>query len=816
MICAALVVPAPFARLRCDSSIASRRALVAILSVVGIGSMTMSARADEAPPPWQRTETRADCADYSSLRSPFFGETHTHTAYSSDAVVGGTVAGPREAYRFAKGEAMALPTAYGVFGRTTQLRRPLDFAVVTDHAEQFGEMPLCLEADSAGYASTVCSDVRDQLASTLPTTPAIVVPNAFINLLSPYMNSATPARFSWCGAGGTDCLARSSIIWDDTQAAAEEHYDRTDACTFTSFVGYEWTGTPNGFNIHRNIVFRNEAVPALPITYLEETTVQGLWGQLDTQCTDAGTGCDALTIPHNSNASGGLIFTPANADGSALTAADAARRAHIEPLVELINHKGESECQPGNGTTDELCAFEKSWRPQLFSLLPLRNPVAFNNRNFIRNVLKEGLAEEERMGINPFRLGFVGGTDTHNATPGAVNEQDWGTAGHAGLRDRQPNFILTQYAPSGIPTNPSGLAVLWAEENSRDSLFEAMRRREAYTTSGPRPIVRFFAGELADVACGSATFVEDGYRGGVPMGGEIGPESGGRSPKFALLALRDVEEGSPLQHIQMIKGWVDDDGAVQEKVFEVTGDPDNGATVDTDTCTPSGDGFDSLCAVWTDPEFDRHQRAFYYARVLENPSCRWSTYVCNAAGIDCANAASVPADFAQCCNSAWPKAIQERAWTSPVWYRPEAIGKVNAKILPARGQLNLKVVLGELPAGITPDSDDIVVRLADDGAIWEATIPAGTLDALSATRWLHLDEAATNAGIKKALFVRNASGQATLTLQAMGLDLGSADLVEHMLTLEVSVGDAWTSRHTRRWASDGKKLFWPPPRRKPA
>src|SRR5439155_1300624 len=338
----------------------------------------------------------------------------------------------------------------------------------------------------------------------------------------------------------------------------------------------------------------------LPTSYMEQPTPQGLWATLQSQCLDGLPGCDVLAIPHNPNASGGLMFAPVNADGSPLTAADAAFRSSMEPLVEMNQHKGDSECRPGVQSTDEICGFEKLNRLQLFSPVSDPNQV-FPPLSYVRNALKEGLVQEQRLGVNPFKLGLIGSTDTHNSTPGATEEQDFGAYGHIGLRDHAtPAFMLARVTPAGIEATPGGLAVVWAEENSRDALFAAIRRREVYGTSGTRPILRFFGGREANLRCRDPDFAATAYAGGVPMGGEIGPVRGGRSPRFGVLAFRDpgtpTAPGTPLQRVQIVKGWVDAGGQSHEKVFDVAGNPDNGAGVNTATCTPSGTGFDSLCA----------------------------------------------------------------------------------------------------------------------------------------------------------------------------------------------------------------------------
>jgi hypothetical protein len=327
---------------------------------------------------------------------------------------------------------------------------------------------------------------------------------------------------------------------------------------------------------------------------------------------------------------------------------------------------------PGLQTEDELCGFEKlamsnfSGRYMRWLAEP---PVA---HQFIRNVLKEGLAQQARLGVNPFRYGLVASTDTHLGTPGLVAEQaDFPGHGGAGTP-------VGEELPTGLPDaldfNPGGLAVLWAEENSREALFAAMRRREAYGTSGPRMLVRFFGGWRypADL-CESPRLLETAYARGVPMGGELPAPASDDAPLFVVSALRDPGTaggpGTPLQRIQIVKGWTRD-GELHEKVWDVAGDPANGASVDPDTCEATGTGFDSLCAVWRDPGFDPAQHAFYYARVVENPTCRWSQKLCVARGVRCDDPATIGEDLASCCADEHVRTIQERAWTSPIWYRP--------------------------------------------------------------------------------------------------------------------------------------------------
>ena len=783
--------------------------------IAGIAACLFLAAAAQAQPgPWARTETRQPCAAFDRFRQPFFGDTHVHTNYSSDAVFVGTREDPRGAYRFATGQAIGLPPydAMGQPTRTAQLRRPLDFTAVTDHAEQFGEIVICLTPGLPGYDSAECIAARTQLATPPPPLPSLLPPAAVIGFLLNYGVLNPPQRFAWCEPDGSNCLEQASLIWQDTQAAAEEFYDRTDACTFTTFVGYEWSGQPFGNNLHRNVIFRNAVAPAMPTSFMEEPTPQGLWAALEAQCLDGLPGCDVLAIPHNPNVSGGLMFLPANPDGSPLTAEDAAVRAAMEPLVEMNQHKGDSECRPGVQSTDEVCGFEKNNRLQLFN--PVSDPnQTFPTLNYVRNALREGLVQEQLLGVNPFRFGLLGSTDTHNSTPGATEERDFGDFGHLGLRDHaSPAYMVQRVTPAGIEGSAGGLAVVWAEENSRDALFAAMRRREVYGTSGSRPILRFFGGRADDLRCGDPDFVATAYRGAVPMGGEIGPVRGRRSPRFAVLAFRDpgtpTLDGTPLQRVQIVKGWVDAGGQSHEAVFDVAGDADNGAGVDTDTCTPTGPGNDSLCAVWTDPEFDPSQRAFYYARVLENPTCRWSTIHCNAQGIDCSVPASVPAAWAECCNPAVPKTIQERAWSSPIWYRPEHVARVHGRLRfgdPGQDVLDIKVRLGAMPAGFAPATDPLTITLRDDDDIYSVTVPPGTLQETSPQRFIFRDKTGAVGGLRSLRLQQTGSG-AVLRLRTVPLPLDAADRSEHFVEIEVQAGDTRIAT-TPLWRLKGGDLF---------
>jgi hypothetical protein len=631
-----------------------------------VGAVLFVAAVASAAPPAERaydvTEEREPCADHDPLRNAYFGDIHVHTSFSQDASARGTRNTPRDAYRFAKGERLGIQP-YDENGdpyATVKLDRPLDFAAVTDHAELLGEVHICRTPGLPGYDSWTCRIYRGS-------------PKIAFFLMNLKVSRANPIRFAFCGTLGVYCLEAALTPWTEIQLAAEAAYDRTSACRFTSFVGYEWTGSRRSNNLHRNVIFRNDRTVRLPISFYEEYRPEGLWRELRKQCLESGDGCDAVVIPHNSNLSNGLMFTPRNPDFTQYSAADAASRADIERLVEIMQHKGDSECSFGADSEDELCGFEKlSFGNFAGKFLPFLGDARAPG-NFVRNALKEGLEQEERIGVNPFKLGIIAGTDTHVGTPGAVTEGRH--VNHVG-RGEPVRATPPAGLQDDIEFNPGGLAGIWAEENSRDALFAALHRREVFGTSGPRIPVRFFASwEPPRGLCDSDRFALRGYADGVPMGADLAsPPPGAGVPTFAVWAVRDPgsprKPGTKLQRIQIVKGWVED-GDAREAVYDVVGQPPGAASVDTATCEQSGTGADSLCAEWVDPDFDPGEHAFYYARVLENPSCRWSAYVCNKLGVDCANEDSGENDlFEICCESDHPRAIQERAWSSPIWYAP--------------------------------------------------------------------------------------------------------------------------------------------------
>ncbi len=567
-----------------------------------------------------------------------------HTKCSFDAFIFNVRATPDDAYAFAKGAPIRHPAGF-----TMRLSgEPLDFVAVTDHAEYLGVLP----------------------SMATPGTPLSEVPYA-ADMFSSDRNkiSAAFARVAQSLAEGDKRAELSdaqveNAAWRDTIEAAERH---NDPGTFTTFIGYEFTSAPEGRNLHRNVIFSGDVVPDAPFTAFDSQNPEALWQWLDQQREN---GIEALAIPHNSNGSNGTMFETVNWADLPLDASYAELRMRNEPLVEITQVKGTSETHPLLSPNDEWAGFEI-----MDFYIGATNRITQFEGGYVRDALNTGLEFEDVEGFNPYKFGFVGSTDTHNAA-GAYDEDNYWSK--IGLPDSTP-MLRGAVPPPGrtwenyeVPLSnsrfaqwgASGLTGVWAEENTREAIYAAFRRKETFATTGPRMRVRFFAGaDYPDDLLRQDSLLDTAYAEGVPMGGDM-VSTGAESPDFVVWAVRDANEGW-LQRAQVVKGWVED-GVARERVYDVacsdglTPDPetrrcpDNGATVNVETCEVSkATGATELKAVWRDPDYEPGQLSYYYVRVLQNPSCRWSTW-------DAIRSDAEP-------NPDLPLTIQERAWSSPIW-----------------------------------------------------------------------------------------------------------------------------------------------------
>ncbi|MBP6278174.1 MAG: DUF3604 domain-containing protein [Rhodocyclaceae bacterium] len=595
-----------------------------------------------------------------TLRNAYFGELHLHTAISSDANIFDARNGPRRAYEFAKGGEMELPGSR----QKQRLPAPLDFAAITDHAEGMGTIHQCFDRNSGSYWVPSCLGMRHQFL--------LMFPLLFANAKQDGKNLARYSD-SMCGERGGKCIDGAKSVWQDNQRAAEEHYEPG---YFTTFNGFEYSPTLfEGGMLHRNVIFRGNKVPTNVFSAMDGFA-EDLLRWLDLQCKGD---CQVLTIPHNPNFSWGLMFGESNSDGTPITKESLALRARYDALIEIFQAKGGSECTVGIGTTDEQCGFENVFpacTAEEAKVSPEKGqhaPKCVANNDMVRNILKKGLVDEKALGFNPFKFGIIAATDNHNGAPGDTQESTWN--GHGGVNDAFPEQRLgikrgivskmLNFKPAVV--NPGGLAGVWAEENTREAIWDALKRKESFGTSGTRVRARFFAGYdfPADLHTRSDA-IKFAYANGVPMGGDLSPAAAGKAPSLLVYGVRDPNS-APLQRIQVVKGWVSG-GEPQERVFDavcsdgIFPDPlthrcaSNGAKVKLSDCSISKDkGATELATTWKDPEFDPALPAFYYVRILENPVCRYSLRDALKLGVE------HPPNV--------PPTIQERAWTSPIWYQ---------------------------------------------------------------------------------------------------------------------------------------------------
>jgi hypothetical protein len=637
--------------------------LLLMLAVIGTSQSESESRAPALPtgrvPAGPRANVSAAAASVVSVqvrggnsqRNAYFGDFHVHTSWSLDAyTLGGNRDDPAVAYRYGRGDQISRPD-----GSVIRLRVPLDFMAVTDHDVWLGEVHLCEDVNDPAYNTPTCRDIRAN--------------QGFSRLYTQYgTRGRRPPEI--CGQSGigsqNKCYERARHLWHEIQKNADAFYQPGK---FTTFPGYEWTANPPGYgHLHRNVIFRGSAVPEWGGSSVEmQNRPERLWEWLEAACTGE---CQVVAIPHNSNLSGGLAFDEFG--WTPYTPEILRRRARAEPLVEIHQIKGNSECYRGLGTTDEECGFENYYPV----CKPGQRSGCAHASDYVRNALKTGLRLEAEYGVNPFKFGFIASPDDHQSRPGATDENDFtdkpvkfGVTGSLAQMRGRPGWWDDQ-PDGGNISNPGGLVGVWAEENTRASIFDALRRRETFGTSGTRMRVRFFGGwpYPADLHT-RRTLVEEAYRSGVPMGGDLPSRpAGAKAPRFVVWATKDPQSAN-LQKIQIVKGWADASGQTGETVYDVICADglkpnaqthvcaDNGATVDLSNCSYSRDkGASELSTTWTDPDFNSSNRAFYYVRVLENPTCRWTTYRALA------RRSRIPD----------PPVIKERAWSSPIWYTPGA------------------------------------------------------------------------------------------------------------------------------------------------
>ena len=605
-----------------------------------------------APPAAEPEEVQAPAVIAPTERVALFGDLHVHTELSIDAYFFGTREGPDAAYRFAKGEAIPGPAGF-----TLQLEQPLDFEAVTDHAGYLG-MVRAMDDPTTGPGQ---HDLGRRLQAAKTREERLEI----YPVLWAHWDPRGEAGFVDPDPDFEDDLLDMDVVrsaWQEVIDAAERH-NRPGA--FTTFVGYEFTATgPARQNLHRNVIFRGGRVPALPFGEIDSNNPEDLWDWMDGLRAE---GIETLSIPHNSNGSDGMMFAKTDWEGRPIDAAYAAQRMRNESLVEITQIKGTSETHPLLSPNDEWADFE------LMEVKVATSEPSRPEGSYVRRAYLDGLEMEQTRGVNPYRFGLVGASDTHAAGAAFDESNYWGSSGLVdgtllgSVPTGESDAGAPRYAEVPDKRSASGLTGVWAEENTRDSIYAALRRKESFATSGPRLRVRFFAGYGWDAGLAEAAdAVAAAYAGGVSMGGDL-PAKGGEAPAFLVWAMRDPAS-APLQRLQVVKGWFAD-GEAQERVYDVACSdglavdpatqrcPDNGASVRLEDCSISaGVGADELRTLWRDPDFDANTRAVYYVRALENPTCRWSTWHAVRAGV-----APRPG---------WHTTIQERAWSSPIWYVP--------------------------------------------------------------------------------------------------------------------------------------------------
>ena len=624
-----------------------------ILSLVLIAS----AQAQHTPPPSKEKVTYSPYPEQTFPNRVYFGDTHLHTGYSADAGMVGCTLTPEDAFRFSRGELVT-----SSHGLPVKLPRPLDFVVVTDHAENLGLAPAIAESNAELLKSAWGKKIHG-LAKSGTAEGAGMAFDMFVQALT--IDNIDPLKeFPTMGV----------TYWQRTTAAAEKY---NEPGRFTAFIGYEWTSAPGGNNLHRNLIFRDgkdKADQILPLSAYDTQDPEKLWEWMADY--EKKTGGQLMAIAHNGNVSNGLMFDDVTLVSKKPLDKDyAERRMRWEPLYEVTQMKGDGEAHPALSPNDEFADFE-TWDTGSFG--PVSKTPEMLPREYAREAFKRGLAYEQKLGANPWKFGLVGSTDTHTGLP---TTQEDSFFGKVSLLEPSADPIRFEEVIIGRPnpdptkrihawrTSASGLAAVWSRENTREAIWDAMARKETYATTGGRMAVRVFSGwnfKASDLD--RSNFAEHGYDNGVPMGGDLSSAPAGKVPSFLVRAVRDPD-GADLDRVQIIKGWVDEAGETHERVYDLAVSDGREIGADGRCKTPVGNtvnakeasysnsiGDPFLTTFWKDPDFDANQRAFYYVRVIEIPTPRWTTFDAKVFGVEIPEGA--------------PVSIQERAYTSPIWYTP--------------------------------------------------------------------------------------------------------------------------------------------------
>ena len=619
--------------------------------------VSLNAFAQDVPRPTDEQLQTLKSVDYSPYpqqdfpNKVYFGETHLHTSFSTDAGMIGNTLGPEDAFRIARGEPFV--SSMGVPG---QLSRPFDFVVVSDHSENLGLAPAVAASDPALLAVPWGKKLHDLVKAGKPM-------EAFDMFVAQIMKAEDPLL-------GSD-LPRT--YWLLETAAAEKY---NEPGLFTALIGYEWSSAPAGANLHRNLIFRDGKEMAdtiIPFSSYDSVDPEDLWDFMEAY--EKNTGGKVLAIAHNGNLSDGLMF-----DDVTLTTKEpldrdyAERRMRWEPIYEVTQIKGDGETLPALSPSDEFADYY-TWEPASFSE-KTTTPEMLPNE-YAREALKRGLAFEEDIGANPFKFGMIGSTDAHTSIPSTEEDSFFGkisAAEPSGSPLRYEELVNGRNSPDPetktrlYESMAGGLTAIWARENTREALWDAMANKEVYATTGTRMRVRVFGGwDFASADLDRSNFAEHGYDHGVPMGGDLADAPDGKAPTMLIRALRDPD-GANLDRLQIIKGWLDQDGNTHERIYDVAC-ADGRGVQDRRCDSPVGNtvniaeasydnsiGDPFMAAVWTDPDFNAEQRAFYYVRVLEIPTTTWLAFDVKYFDIDLPDDALMEG--------------QERAYTSPIWYTP--------------------------------------------------------------------------------------------------------------------------------------------------